>query len=73
MNTTPKCSKCGGEMQEGFVPDEDFSKRWVSRWVAGKPEQGLLGHPKVSGKQHYSILSFRCSKCGYLEFYAPGT
>jgi hypothetical protein len=73
MNESLKCSKCGGEMQEGFIPDEDLTKRWVAQWVAGKPEPGLGGYPKVSGKQHYFIQSFRCSQCGHLEFYALGT
>jgi hypothetical protein len=70
MNATPKCSKCGEEMHEGFVPDEGYGTRYIARWVAGKPEQGFFGGTKVSGKEQYSIRSFRCSKCGRLEFYA---
>ena len=58
-------------MQEGFVPDEDYTKRHVAQWVAGKPEKGLFGSPKTRSKEQYAIQSFRCSKCGSLEFYAP--
>ena len=58
-------------MQEGFVPDEGYNKRYVARWVAGKPEKGILGSTKVWRKDQFSIQSFRCINCGYLEFYAP--
>jgi predicted nucleic-acid-binding Zn-ribbon protein len=71
MNTTPKCSKCGAEMQQGFVPDQGHDgKRFIPHWVAGTPEEGFFGSPKVRGKEQYSILSFRCTKCGFLDFYA---
>ena len=58
-------------MQEGFVPDEGYGGRHVAFWVAGKPEKGILDNVKVRRKEQYSIQSFRCTKCGYIEFYAP--
>lgn len=72
MDTTTKCTKCDAEMQEGFVLGEGYTNAVIARWVAGKPEQGFL-NPKVKGKEQYSIQSFRCTKCGYLEFYASVT
>jgi len=66
-----KCSKCGGEMAEGFVPVESQSLGGVATWVAGPPQFGFLGNIKTEGKPAHKIRVFRCVKCGLLEFYAP--
>jgi ribosomal protein S27AE len=63
-----KCSKCGADMEEGFVVDH---LRRVSTWVAGKPEYGILGGAKIRDKS--PIQTFCCSKCGYLESYVSRT
>jgi predicted nucleic-acid-binding Zn-ribbon protein len=67
MNTN--CPKCAGDLQEGFILDMSYAARWVSSWVAGKPEKSYAGI-KISGKEQHSIQTFRCTKCGYLESYA---
>jgi hypothetical protein len=68
----PKCSKCGGDMKEGFVPEvsPNGSKIEAPLWVAGKPEFGFFGSIKVEGKEQYTVRAFRCVKCGYMENYA---
>ena len=65
-----KCSQCGGEMTEGFVPSESQSGSGVLAWIAGAPVIGFLGRVKTEGKAAYRIRIFRCAKCGYLESYA---
>jgi hypothetical protein len=64
MIETPKCSKCGGEMEEGFVLDRHYS----AKWVAGEPKTSFPG-PRVWGKEQHEIHMFCCKKCGYLEGY----
>ena len=62
-----KCSKCGAEMQEGFI----LEHRLAVRWIAGKPETSLLGDViKTDGREQRRLESYRCVACGYLESYA---
>ena len=69
----PKCGKCGADMEEGFIAAFGPGlENAVSSWVAGKPAYGLMGSAKVWDKEEHLIKTFRCSKCGYLESYAPG-
>jgi predicted nucleic-acid-binding Zn-ribbon protein len=49
-----KCPKCGGEMEEGFLPG-------APRWKCGKPLFGIGG---------YRLIGYRCKNCGFVEFYA---
>jgi hypothetical protein len=44
----PKCAKCGGDTQEGFIPDSAHSGNEVPFWIAGKPEIGMLEELKQS-------------------------
>ena len=80
MTEKPKCSKCGGEMMEGFILDADNTANlpamgtavWFTqaKWVAGKPEGSLGSGIKWSDKEAYRIEAHRCAKCGSLELYA---
>lgn len=65
-----KCSKCGGEMAEGFVPVESQNLGGIATWLAGVPQFGFLGIVKTEGKAAHRIRTFRCLKCGLLESYA---
>ncbi len=69
----PKCGKCGGDMHEGFLPDSVHGLRGVPIWVVGKPDLEGFGGARIEGKEAHSIRTFRCTKCGYLESYAPGS
>jgi predicted nucleic-acid-binding Zn-ribbon protein len=60
------CAKCGGVMEEGYVPDRPEDKVWPDIWVEGNP--GYKGVEK-SGRK-YRIQAWRCMSCGYLELYA---
>ncbi len=73
MNAPVKCPKCGEEMKEGFVVDHGYVKNYVAQWVAGKPEFGPFGGTCLLGKEKRPIRTFCCTKCGYLEAYAPTT
>jgi hypothetical protein len=75
----PACSKCGGQMEEGFILDDGRNGASVTSWIAGKPEFGFFG-VKSADKINHQIVSFACVECGYLESYirrpkqpAPGS
>ena len=68
----PKCPKCGPAMEEGFVLDERHHGVSQSAWVEGEPVPSFWRGLKLSGQRRLKVATFRCSKCGYLESYAPG-
>ena len=69
MESPPKCSKCGQEMREGYVPEMSANHTGRSRWIADPPSVGFLGL-NTRGKEIYEIRTFRCPGCGYLESFA---
>jgi predicted nucleic-acid-binding Zn-ribbon protein len=54
LSEVKKCPKCGGEMEEGFLPG-------APHWKPGRGIFGLRG---------YRIFGYRCKNCGFVEFYA---
>lgn len=64
-----KCGKCGGPMEVGFVPDRNYSGTEFLTWFPGVPAAGTA-EAKVDGKR-YALMSYRCTGCGFVEFYAP--
>ena len=69
---SPKCSKCGADMREGFLVDPVHVPYGVPMWVSDQPEFGTFGGAKIDGKEAHSVRTFRCTKCGYLESYGLG-
>jgi|WetSurMetagenome_2_1015567.scaffolds.fasta_scaffold360621_2 hypothetical protein len=67
-----QCSKCGGEIVKGFILDMGSSNSFTKGiWVEGTLEKR---EPKwshaIEDRERYPIVAYRCSICGYLEFYA---
>ena len=58
-------------MEKGFILDygESNMKR-VNSWVEGEPDKSFWSGIKIKDKERYSITTFRCAGCGYLESYA---
>jgi hypothetical protein len=58
-------------MCEGFIADyERFDKVRQSVWVEGQLEwSAWTNGVKVSDKAQFSVTTFRCTRCGYLESY----
>lgn len=66
----PVCAKCRGAMELGFVPDNaDRCGILEQEWAVGRPVDGFFGI-HVAGRT-YTIRTYRCTQCGYLESYAP--
>ncbi len=65
------CLRCGGVMQQGFVPEHKRFSAWASVWVEGTPEWSARGGDAVTrDRATFLIRAYRCTSCGYLEFYA---
>jgi len=56
-------------MERGFVVDESYGRRLVSKWTEGAPEYWMW-NVAVRGKRQLEIATYRCRNCGYLESYA---
>ena len=64
------CPKCQGTLEQGFVPDMGYAAVFPMRWQAGRPEKNFLGSVKTMGRRQIPVTAHRCTKCGFLEFYA---
>ena len=65
------CPKCSAPMEEGFLADHLTElRRRPTEWVEGTPERSLFFGVRTGSKEKLPIISFRCTRCGYLEHYA---
>lgn len=75
MENALACPKCSNAMEEGFTVDrgQDF---YVPIWQPGQPKAARflgmgLGGIVAKRKLWRSIVTYRCTQCGFLESYAP--
>lgn len=70
-----RCLRCNGFMDEGYILDRGTGwEKFKTYWIEGKPVKArfTIGvNPR--GKKVSPVSAFRCSSCGYLEFYARET
>jgi predicted Zn-ribbon and HTH transcriptional regulator len=71
MAQSHRCPKCQSAMVEGFVIDNTYGTRAVSTWLEGAPAKSIWVGVKLEGRKPMEIETWRCSKCGFLESYAP--
>jgi hypothetical protein len=69
------CSKCHGSLEEGFIFDHEAQALGnASEWYEGAPPERSFRSfwfgPKLEGRSHRVIRTYRCTECGYLESYA---
>ncbi len=65
------CSKCAGEMVDGYVVDQgDYGSASVPKWREGEPRKSIWVGLKLGGTTPLEITTWRCRRCGYLESYA---
>ena len=57
-------------MEQGFVPDATYGSNLVSCWYEGEPQKSFWTGTKIEKGQGVPMGAFRCSRCGYVEFYA---
>ena len=63
-----RCPKCNGEMVQGFLFESEVHK--LQTWVEGTLEKYWWGGAKVPKEKRVPVGTYRCSVCGFLEFYA---
>ena len=66
------CPKCNSDMEVGYIPDRVYDQNmvFVHDWVKGKPDPSFWGGFKTKDKPSFSVITYRCKKCGFLESYA---
>lgn len=70
MDQDGKCTKCGGSLEEGFIPDSVNSGAVPGAWYQGPLERSFWTGIKTLGRVHYQVRTYRCNQCGFLESYA---
>ena len=66
------CPRCRGDMGDGFLLESgDYNWPSVTRWVEGAPEAKRWTGLNLKDRRVLPVRTFRCERCGYLEFYAP--
>lgn len=70
-SSKPICPKCQQPMERGFLPEYVHARAArPSIWVRGRPQGSLWFGIKVP-PNYLTIITYRCTGCGYLESYAP--
>ena len=58
-------------MIQGFIPDHySHGAMYVEGWIEGQPKKSFWTSTKAPKDEAIPIGTFRCEKCGFLEFYA---
>jgi len=59
-------------MEEGFIPDriDGMSGATTAAWFEGQPKRSFWTGVKTAGKDRRPVRAYRCTGCGFLEFYA---
>jgi len=72
-----KCN-CGGELEQGFIPDFGSLAAWATVWVPGNPnlKKSFLervksgGGVSVDGSEALALEAHRCNQCGMVQLFA---
>ena len=73
MPRSSPCPKCAAPMDEGYILDRahgEYGSRTVSLWVEGPPEKAIWMGLKIADRRSFSVATFRCQRCVFLESYA---
>lgn len=71
MSSEPNsCIKCNSEMIKGYTLDRAGHGYDALKWCEGDMETSWLGGIKVKKAPEHHVIAYKCSQCGFLEFYA---
>jgi len=60
-------------METGFTLDQASSSIQTATWHKGEPNRSFwLGGVRTNKAHQVEIVTLRCTRCGFLEHYAPG-
>lgn len=69
-----RCGKCGGAMEAGHLPGVPYSGIAATAcsvaWVPGRGQATPSFALKKSAKKPRRMTAWRCTDCGFVEFYA---
>ena len=71
MRPASNCPKCQGSMVEGALVDTGYGAYSVSSWQEGAPVVSRWLGLKVKTKALVATKAYRCSRCSFVELYAP--
>jgi hypothetical protein len=58
-------------MDEGVTIDKaHYGSLEQAEWLEGHPDYSRWSGLKTKGKDRLPVITYRCSRCGYLESYA---
>ncbi|MGA2255883.1 MAG: hypothetical protein ABSG53_14650 [Thermoguttaceae bacterium] len=66
----PKCLRCGGEMQPGYIADRTVAGYDPAKWFEGDLVTGVFGGVEKARSKPLLVSTYRCIQCGYLKSYA---
>ena len=66
-----ECPKCHGSMDEGFMLDHTHGGYGMPTFVLGPMRKKWYGIA-LRGQTKFSVITYRCSRCGFLESHALG-
>ncbi len=64
MSDSASCSKCGGKMIKGRLYTVATERREINKMF------GYVNWEAAEEKKFDGIFAFKCSSCGFIEFYA---
>jgi hypothetical protein len=70
IETQKKCPKCDGNLIKGFILDYAHSVIIVPNWHEGSPKKSFWWKTSQPSSDGIPIAAFRCSRCGFIEFYS---
>ena len=71
MVRSTDCPKCQGKMTGGVIVDNGHGAATVSQWQPGPAIMSRWLGLKIRKKELIPTVTYRCTRCGFLESYAP--
>lgn len=66
--TPPTCLRCQSVMDEGILLDRGHGNTLaVEQSLEGTPERSFWLGIKATGRERFTVTTYRCPRCGYLE------
>jgi hypothetical protein len=58
-------------MRVGLLLEQGhYNRATVSEWMEGEAVETFFGNLRTKGRRRRPIKAFRCTRCGFVEFYA---
>jgi hypothetical protein len=57
-------------MEAGFVVDHTHAGVAKPEWASGEPQYSIWTGVRLGGRTRHRVITYRCTRCGFLEAYA---